>query len=62
VPALPDGMIGIGLVGVEALDATAGQSLDELGSKAGGQRSKIRFGFRNHVVQRYLPLEVGWIE
>jgi hypothetical protein len=36
------GVVGLGLVGVEALDAASRERLRELGSQVGGQRGKAR--------------------
>src|SRR5258706_2315938 len=59
---LTNSRIGFGLVGVEPLDPTPGQGGHQLGSEIYGQRRRSRRGFRNHVVQRYLPLKVVRVE
>ena len=62
VPAAPHSVVCLGLVGVESLDATPRESRDQLGAEVGRQRHKIGGGCGNHVVQRYVTWELGWIE
>src|ERR1700682_3375451 len=50
VPAAADGLVRLGLVRVETLDAPTRQGCHQLGSKVGRQRRKIRKCFRNHMI------------
>ena len=62
VPALPDGAVGVRLVRVEAVDAATGEGGDQTRAQLGRKGGKIRRGRRNHVIKRYLPLEVRRVE